>query len=93
MMMHNPESALENETQKILLDFKIQTDHPISARRPDQVIVNNNKKKKEKKENLGNSGLCRSICQQDKLKENEKRDKHLDLAREQKKNMEQWYQL
>ena len=25
--MHNPESALENETQKILWDFNIQTDH------------------------------------------------------------------
>ena len=33
--MHNPESALENETHKFLSDFEIQTDHLISARRPD----------------------------------------------------------
>ena len=41
---HNLESVLENETLKILWDFEIQTDHLISARRPDQVIVNNEKK-------------------------------------------------
>ena len=27
--MHKPESALENDTHKILWDFKIQTDHQI----------------------------------------------------------------
>ena len=37
---HNPESVLKNETQKILWDFKIQTDHLISARWPDLVTVN-----------------------------------------------------
>ena len=37
--MHNPESVQENETNK-LRDFEIQTDHLISARRPDEVIVN-----------------------------------------------------
>ena len=30
---------------KILWDFEVQTDHLISARRPDQVIENNNKKR------------------------------------------------
>ena len=30
--MLNPESILENESHKILWDFEIQTDHPISAR-------------------------------------------------------------
>ena len=43
--MHNPESAIENETLKILWDFKIQTVHLISARRPGLVIVNNKKKR------------------------------------------------
>ena len=43
--MHNPESVLENEVHKFFRDFEIQTDHLISARRPDRVIV----KKKEKK--------------------------------------------
>ena len=32
--MHNPESILENETQKIFRDFEKQMDHLISARRP-----------------------------------------------------------
>ena len=38
--MHNLESVLEKETHKLLWDFEIQTDHLISARRPDKVIVN-----------------------------------------------------
>ena len=38
--MHNPETVLEDETHKILWDFKIQTDHLISARQLDVVIVN-----------------------------------------------------
>ena len=37
--MHNPESVLENERHKLLWDFEIQTDHLISAMRPDLVIV------------------------------------------------------
>ena len=42
--MHNPASVLKNETHKLLWDFEIQTDHPISTRRPDPVTINNNKK-------------------------------------------------
>ena len=42
--MHNPESVLENETHKILMYFATQTDHLISARRPDLVIVNTKKR-------------------------------------------------
>ena len=45
--MYNPESVLENETQKVPWNFDIQTDHLISSRRSDLVIVN--KKKKEEK--------------------------------------------
>ena len=41
--MQNPESVLENETNKLLWDFGVQTDHLISARRLDQVIVNKKK--------------------------------------------------
>ena len=37
--MSNLESVLENETY-FSKDFEIQTDHLISARRPDQEIVN-----------------------------------------------------
>ena len=40
--MHNQESVLENETHKLLWDFEIQTDHLISARLPDLVIVKKN---------------------------------------------------
>ena len=40
------ESAMENETDKILCDFEIQTDCLNSARRPDLVIVNKKRKKK-----------------------------------------------
>ena len=43
--MNNPESVLENEMHKILWKFEIQTDHIISARRSDLVLVY--KKKRE----------------------------------------------
>ena len=46
--MYNLEFVTENETHKLLWDFEIQTDHLISARRLDLVIVK--KKKKKKKE-------------------------------------------
>ena len=36
--MHDPESVQVNETQKLFQDFEIQTDHLISARRPDLAI-------------------------------------------------------
>ena len=44
MYMHNPAPVLENNTHKLLWDFDIHTDHPISARRPDLKIINNKKK-------------------------------------------------
>ena len=81
--MHNSEPVLENEMHKILWDFEIQTDHLISARRPILVIVNKKKKKKKKKKRT-----CRIVNftvpaeYWVKLKESEKRDKYLDLARE-----------
>ena len=34
-----PESVQEYETHKIPLDFDIQTDHPILARRSDLVVI------------------------------------------------------
>ena len=52
--MHHPEFVLENEIHEVLLDFEIQTDHLISARPLDQLIV------KKKKGNMQNSGLYRS---------------------------------
>ena len=38
--IHNTKFVLENETHKLLWDFEIQTDHLISTRRIDQVIIN-----------------------------------------------------
>ena len=74
--MHNTKSVVENETHKLLWRFKIQTDNLISTRQPDLTITN----KKEK--------TCRivdfvvPVNHRVKLKESEKRDKYLDLARE-----------
>ena len=81
--MHNLESILENEALKIHWDFEIQTDHLISDRQLDRVIVNNNKNKKRKKKRI-----CRIVdfaalaVHRVKLKESEKTDKYLDFVRE-----------
>ena len=48
--MHNVESVLENKTHKLLCNFEIQTDHLISARRPDLLMIKKKKKKKKKRE-------------------------------------------
>ena len=64
-------------------DFDILTDHLISARRPDLIIINNKKKR-----------TCKIIDfavpteHRIKLKECEKKDKYLNLAMELKKTME-----
>ena len=42
-------AVLENDAHKLLWDFDIETDHLISARRPDVIIINKKKKKKKKK--------------------------------------------
>ena len=78
--MHNPAAILENDTYKLPWDFDIKTDHLISARKPDLIIINKKKKRKSAK-------LLTSLSRQTtiKLKECEKRDKYLDLARELKK--------
>ena len=77
---------MKNETHKLLWNFKIQTDHLISVRRPKLPIVKQKRKKKRK-------GTCRIVNfavptdHRMKIKESEKRDKYLDLARELKKTM------
>ena len=77
--MHNTAPVLENETQKILWGFDIQMDHLISGRRPDLIIINK-KKRTCKIVDFAVPGDPRI-----KLKECEKKDKYLDLARELKK--------
>ena len=83
--MHNPTSVLQNETHKLLWDFDIQTDHLILTRQPDLIII-----KKKKKRNFKIVDFAVPINHRVKLKENEKKDKYLDLARELKNNCETW---
>ena len=65
----------ENNTHKLLWDFDIHMDHPISARKPDLIIINKKKR------------TCKIVYfairadHRIKLKECEKKDKYLDLAR------------
>ena len=72
--MHNPAPVLENNTHKVLWDFDIHTDHLISARRPDLIIINKKKR------------ICKIVDfavpadHKIKLKECEKKDKYVDLA-------------
>ena len=77
--MHNVAPVLENDIHKLLWDFDIHTDHLISARRPDLIIIN-----KEKR-------ICKIVDfavpadYRIKLKEYEEKDKYLNLVRELKK--------
>ena len=77
--MHNPEPVLENNTHKLLCDFDIHTDHLISTRRPDLIIIN------KKKRTCKIAYFAVPADHRIKLKECEKKDKYLDLARELKK--------
>ena len=77
--MHNLAPVLEKDTHKLLWDFDIQTDRLISARRSDLIIIN----KKRKICKTGDFAV--PADHRIKLKECEKRDKYLDLARELKK--------
>ena len=77
--MHNPAPVLENNTHKHLWHFDILTDHLISARRPDLIIIN------KKKSTCKIVGFAVPADHRIKLKECEKKDKYLDLARELKK--------
>ena len=78
--MHNPAPVLENDSHKLLWDFNIQTDRLIPARRPDLIIIKKRKKR-----------ICKIVDfavpadHRINLKESEKKDKYLDLARELKK--------
>ena len=77
--MQNPATVLENYSHKLLWDFNIQTDHLIPARTPDLIIINN------KKKNCKIVDFAVSTDHWINLKESEKKDKYLDLARESKK--------
>ena len=87
--MHNPAPVQENDSHKLLWDFNIQTDHLIPARRPDLIIINKKKR------------ICKIVDfavpadHRIKLKESEKKNKYLDLARELKKlwNMKVFHRI
>ena len=77
--MHSPALVLENDSHKLLWDYDIHTDHLISARKPDLILINKKKKKKR------TSKIVDFAVPADhwiKLKECEKKDKYFDLARE-----------
>ena len=78
--MQNPAPILENAAHKLLWDFNIQTDPLIPARRPDL-----KKKKKRKKRTCKIIDFAVSADHRIKLKECEKKDKYLGLARQLKK--------
>ena len=82
-LTNNNNTALGNETHKLLLDFEKQTDHLIVARRPDRVIIN--KQIKKKKRICLIVGFADRVDVRIKLKESEKKDRYVDLARELKK--------
>ena len=79
--LHNPESTLENETHKLLRDFEIQTDHLILTKRSDLAIAK--KKKKKKMRTCQIVDFAVPAYDRVKLKESEKKDRYLGLAREQ----------
>ena len=83
--MHNPAPVLENNLHKLLWDFNIQTDHLIPARRPDLIIINNNNNNNKKKRICKIVDFAVPADHRINLKESEKKDKYLDLARELKK--------
>ena len=84
--MHNPAPVLENDTHKLLWGLNIQTDPLIPARRPDIIIINKKKKKKRRTYKIVDFAV--PADHRIKLKECEKKDQCLDLARELKKTVE-----
>ena len=74
--MYNPASVLENDTHKLLWDFNIQTDHLISARRSDLIIITPPQKKNRELVDFAVPADHRI-----KLKEIEKKDKYQYLSR------------
>ena len=77
--MLNPTPVQENDSHELLWDFNIQTDHLILARRPDLIIIN------KKMRTCKIVDFAVPADHRINLKECEKKDKYLDLPREQKK--------
>ena len=75
--MHNPAPVIENDIHKLLFDCDIHTDHLISARRLDLIIIN---KKKKKKRSFKTVNFAVPADNRIKLKECGKKYKYLNLA-------------
>ena len=73
--MHNPAVVLENETHKLLWDFDKETDPLISARRSDLIVIN------QKKRTCTIVNIAVPADHRIKLKESERKDKYLNLAK------------
>ena len=71
--MHKLEFVQENKSNKILWDFEIQTDHIITGRRPDLVVIT--KKKKKKKGRKQKENFIVPADHRVKIKEKKKTDK------------------
>ena len=76
--LHIPVPVLENDTHKLLWDFDTHTDHLISARRPDLIII-------EKKRTCKIVDFAVLADHGIKLKECKMKNKYIDLTRELKK--------
>ena len=81
--MQNPPADLKNDTLTPM-GLCIQTDHLISARRPDLIVIT----KKKKKRSCKIVDFAVPTDHMTKLKESKKKDEYIDPARELKKNME-----
>ena len=77
--MHNPAPVLENAMHKLLWDFNIQNGSPNPGQKQDLIIIN------KKKRTCKIVDFAVPADHKIKLKECEKKDKYLDLARELKK--------
>ena len=73
--MHYPAPVLENNPKKLLWVFYIHTDHLISAKRPDLILID------KKKRTCKIVDFAVPADHRIKLKECEKKGKYLDLAR------------
>ena len=76
--MHKPKSVKENEIHKILKGVEMHIDHPISATRPDLVLI-------KKKRTCQQVDFTIPVDHWMEIKESEMIHKYLDLAREIKK--------
>ena len=75
-MVYAQPNICPGEWHKLLWNFEIEMDHLILTRRPDLIIIN------KQKRTCKIVDFAVSTDHRVKLKENEKKNKYLDLARE-----------